>query len=347
MMGRKRDRASGFGLLPRMEARPHAGSDKVTYRYHPVGGKPINLGQDKRGAIQKVLDLNGASSDAGSITELWRAYQEMPQWHRLGDRTKLDYKAYSVKLLEVMGPVSARLIRPADIARYLRVERVDAPVRGNREIALLSNLMTVAAERGDIDVNPCKQVKRNLERPRTEAPEPAEFAAFIAWLTKQSAQRRVIALMAEFASLAGSRRIEFMALTLPQIDSEVGVIRLMRAKQHGGSKRVENITITPALADLVRRLRELPRPDGCLHLFTTRDGNPYTETGFASTWQRAMASALEDKVIARRFTFHDLRAYYTTQHKAQYDTLPDLHANSATTARVYDRSKIAVRKAIG
>ena len=56
-MGRKRDRASGFGLLPRMEARPHKGSDKVTYRYHPMGGKPINLGQDKRAAIQKVLDM--------------------------------------------------------------------------------------------------------------------------------------------------------------------------------------------------------------------------------------------------------------------------------------------------
>lgn len=102
-MGRKQERASGFGLLPRMEARPHAGSDKVTCRYHPVGSKPINLGQDKRAAIQKVLDLNGASSDAGTINELWRAYQTMPQWKRLGDRTKLDYAEYSVKLLEVMG----------------------------------------------------------------------------------------------------------------------------------------------------------------------------------------------------------------------------------------------------
>lgn len=96
----------------------------------------------------------------------------MPQWKRLGERTKLDYAEYSVKLLEVMEKVSARLIRPADVARYLRVERADAPVRANREIALLSNLMTVAVERGDIDVNPCKQVKRNLERPRTEAPGP-------------------------------------------------------------------------------------------------------------------------------------------------------------------------------
>lgn len=345
-MGRKRDRASGFGLLPRMEARPHQGSDKVTYRYHPVGGKPVNLGQDKRVAIQKVLDMNRASDDTGTVTELWRAYQAMPQWKRLSDQTKKDYTIYSVKLLEVMGKVSARIIRPADIARYLRVERAEAPVRANREIALLSNLMTVAVERGDIDVNPCKQVKRNLERPRTEAPEPAELITFIGWLQAQGGQRQVIAMMAEFAALAGSRRIEFLHLTLPQIDDKSAVIRLMRAKQHSGAKRVENVLISQAMEDLVKRLRSLPRPDGCLHVFVTRDGNPYTDTGFASTWQRAMAKAVKDKIIPRRFTFHDLRAYYTTQHKVQYGALPELHADTKTTARVYDRSRVSVRKGL-
>lgn len=46
-MRRRRERASGFGLLPRMEARPRK-DGKVTYRYPPVGGKPVNLGTDPR-----------------------------------------------------------------------------------------------------------------------------------------------------------------------------------------------------------------------------------------------------------------------------------------------------------
>lgn len=346
-MGRKRDRASGFGLLPRMEARPHKGSDKVTYRYHPVGGKPVNLGQDRRAAIQAVLDMNGATPDAGTVSELWRAYQATPQWARLGARTKDDYAAYSVKLLEVMGEVSARMIRPADIARYLRVERAEAPVRANREIALLSNLMNVAVERGDIDANPCKQVKRNKEKARTMAPEPVDLRKFLDWLGQQTPQRQVIALMAEFAALAGSRRIEFIHVTLPQIDDDGEVIRLMRAKQHDGGQRVENVVISKSMEDLVRRLRALPRPEGCLHVFVTRDGNPYTDSGFNSTWQRALVQALADKVIPRRFTFHDLRAYYTTQHKAQYGSLPELHADAKTTAKVYDRSRVSVRKGLG
>ncbi|MDM0019648.1 hypothetical protein [Variovorax saccharolyticus] len=58
-----------------------------------------------------------------------------------------------------------------------------------------------------------------------KAPEPTTFAAFIAWLTARGAQRRLIALMAEFGAMAGSRRIEFLHLTLPQIDSIAGGIR--------------------------------------------------------------------------------------------------------------------------
>lgn len=330
-----------------MEARPWSDGKTVSYRYHPIAGKPVALGTDKRAAIQKVLDMNGSGQDTGTIDELWRAYQLMPQWIRLGDRTKNDYKVYSEKLLAVMGKVSARLIRPADIARYLRVERADAPVRANREIALLSNLMNVAVERGNIDVNPCKQVKRNLERPRTEAPEPEELAAFIHWLKRQGQQREVIALMAEFAAMAGSRRIEFLHLTLPQIDDGKSVIRLMRAKQHGGSKRTENVNITPAMEGLVARLKALPRPDGCLTVFVTRNGNPYTDSGFSSNWQKIMREAIEQNIVSRRFTFHDLRAYYTTQHKAQYGTLPELHADGSTTAKVYDRTRISVRKGLG
>jgi hypothetical protein len=53
------------------------------------------------------------------------------------------------------------------------------------------------------------------------------------------------------------------------------------------------------------------------------------------------------KIIPRRFTFHDLRAYYTTQHKAQYGALPELHADSKTTAKIYDRSRVSARKGLG
>lgn len=344
-MGRRRERASGFGLLPRMEARPRK-DGKITYRYHPVGGKPVNLGTDRDEAIRKVLGVNAEAHHQGTVRELWGLYQKTQKWLDLKPRTQADYQQYSIKLLEVMGDAPAAVIRPTDIARYLRVERADAPVRGNREIALLSNLMTLAIERGEIDANPCKQVKKNSERPRTEAPEPAELQAFLEWLSRSGPARRILALMAEFAALAGSRRVEFLDLQTPQIGLQAGVIRLMRAKQHGGTKKIENILMGPAMENLAKRLLALPRPDTSLHVFINQHGNPLTDAAFTSGWQRAMVDALEEGVIQRRFTFHDLRAYYTTQFKEQHGTLPELHANTATTARVYDRSKIAKRASL-
>ena len=116
--------------------------------------------------------------------------------------------------------------------------------------------------------------------------------------------------------------------------------------ERGGKRKAERIDMSPDVTALTERLIALPRPDGCLHVFTSRDGNPYTEAAFTTLWQRIMTKAMEDKVIERRFTFHDLRAYYTTQHKDRYGGLPDIHANPATTSKVYDRSKVAKRRGL-
>lgn len=56
------------------------------------------------------------------------------------------------------------------VSRYLRIERAAAPVRANREVALLSNLIGLAIDRGEAKHNPCREVRRNEEQPRTEPP---------------------------------------------------------------------------------------------------------------------------------------------------------------------------------
>ncbi len=68
-------------------------------------------------------------------------------------------------------------------------------------------------------------------------------------------------------------------------------------------------------------------------------------------WSRVPATDLmlagnQGRRITKRFTVHGLRAYYTTQHKEKYGSLPELHANSATTARVYDRSIVVKQSSL-
>jgi len=174
------------------------------------------------------------------------------------------------------------------------------------------------------------------------------LGAFLGWIAKQTPQRRIIGLAAEYMSLSGSRRVEFLDLSWPQVDRTAGVVRTKRAKQRGKKRGevIEHVAITPRLGDLLDRLQALNRD--CLYLFPTRHNNAYTARGFKTLWQRCFADAIEAGVIAKgdRFTFHDLRAYYTTEHKLERGTLPDLHKNPATTSAIYDRSKVVKRSAL-
>ncbi|MFZ5566023.1 MAG: site-specific integrase [Pseudomonadota bacterium] len=347
-MGRKRERESAAGLLPRMEAIP--GKRATLYRYHPMGGKPINLGHDRLQACRKVLDLLGQAPDTGRLRWVWESYQQSRRFLRLAPDTQADYQQCWRAIDPVLGDMQISDITAPIVARYVRIERASAPVRANREKALLSNLFAHGIDLGVCTQNPAKHVRPNEEEPRTEAPDPALLAKFLDWVAQQTPQRRIIGLAAEYASLAGNRKVEFLPLTWPQVDRKAGEIRTIRAKQRGKKREqiVEVVSISPAMENLLERLESIRPGRDCLVIFPTRDGNAYTDRGFKTLWQRIMLAAIEAKVVpaSARFTFHDLRAYYSTQHKAIKGKLPDLHNNPETTARVYDRSKIVRRDAV-
>lgn len=342
---RHRDRQSALGLLPRMEARPRK-DGSVTYRYKPINGKPINLGQDKGAALRRVLAIAGIqSSDEGTFGRLWRLYQDRPEWKRLAESTKAQYRDNWKELAKVFEKGFVSLVKPRDIARYLRVHRAEAPIVANREVALLSNLFNLAVELGDIDRNPCKEVRRNPEEPRERLVEQKELDAFVAWALQQGPSAVVLVSMAQFAALAGNRRAEFLKLHWPQVDDEV--VRLQRAKQRGNKSKRELVCVSTALQEVIDRMRALPgySPMGAVFR-APRTGNPYSESGFKAMWARLMAKAIEEKIIEDRFTFHDLRGHYTTYFKLKFGNLPELHADPATTASVYDRTREVRRAAL-
>jgi integrase len=333
-----------------MEARPWRSGEKVTYRYHPVGGKPINLGCNRDAAIQRVWGMLNAPPDAtalrGTVNALWDTYQQTPEWRQLRERTQADYQACIRPLQRVFGKIQASAITAADIARYLRVERAAAPVRANREIALLGNLISLAIDRGEALSNPCRgrQVRRNRERPRTISPSADELQQLISFAKGKRGQARIIVGAAEFAALCGCRQAELLRLRWDEWPPEGPT--LTRAKQRRGVVKTEFVASSEALKKLRDELNALATHPQVGFVFRNREGNAYTSSGFATQWQKLKRSAIDAKIISTAFTFHDLRAFYTTQHKQRTGTLPDLHASPATTQRVYERSRIATRMAL-
>lgn len=345
-MSKTRERESGVGLLPRMEA--IVGKTVTSYRYHPVKGKPIGLGRDRAEAIRKVLDLEGRAPDTGTLRWVWTKYKASKRFLRLAEATRADYEQCWKAIDPVLGSLSMPSITAPVVARYVRVEREAAGSRANHEKALLSNLFAAGIDLGACETNPAKNVRPNETESRTEAPAAALLADFLAWVAKQTPQRRLIGLAARYASLGGSRKVEFLDLAWPQVDLDAGEIRTKRAKQRGKKRGevVDVIAISRGMRACLDELAALREPD-CLYVFPTRDGHAYTDHGFKTLWQRVMIKAIAEGIVpaASRFTFHDLRAFYVTEHKRLRGKLPDLHKNAATTAAVYDRNEEVVRRA--
>jgi integrase len=112
------------------------------------------------------------------------------------------------------------------------------------------------------------------------------------------------------------------------------------------------IGVSPELAALLARMREISGHDKTGPVFPAARGGAYRDRAFKSAWSRLMTEALDASagppvlVDGQRFHFHDLRAYYVTEHKRLRGELPDMHKDRGTTARVYDRSREVSRRAI-
>jgi integrase len=193
--------------------------------------------------------------------------------------------------------------------------------------------------------NPCRggQVRRNPERPRQNAPAAGQIEA-LARFAATRGRWALIARAARFAALTGARQAELLPLHWPAWDDDE--VRLDRAKQRKGVKLVERVASSPALAALRAELQATAADGRLGAVFGNRHGNAYTSAGFAAMWGKLMRAAVAAGVVTQRFAFHDLRSYYVTQHKALAGALPEMHASPTTTARVYERSKVARRNAL-
>ena len=172
-MGRRRERVSGMGLLPRMEA--VVGKTVTSYRYHPVQGKPIPLGRDRQAAIRRVLDLEGKAPDAGSLRWVWDKYKVSPRFVRLALATLGGLRAVLGRDRPDPRKMPIGSLRSTDIARYMRVERASAPSRANHEKALLSNPFFHGIDLGLCTDNParvgyCRTSRSRARKPRAGPP---------------------------------------------------------------------------------------------------------------------------------------------------------------------------------
>jgi integrase len=332
----RRSKNLKLGLLPRMDARPRKNGG-YTYRYLDYSRKYINLGHDREEAIRKVLQFERRAPDTGTIAELVREFMASAQFtNDLGARTQKDYLEASRHILRVFGQLQVPDVQPQHIAKYLRMERAAAPVRANREIAFLGSAFQFGIEHGLAVSSPCRQVRRNKEKPRSRCPSWADIEGVYGVAKAKGESSHVLGLMAKFAALSGRRRAEFIQMRKDDLTPDGIRVGFAKAKKNEADRK-GLIGWTPELHEIFRELETIGRQPS-IFVWTNRQGQPYTEAGFKAMWNKIMTDWLK-LPGTERFTFHDLRAYYVTVMVGRGEN-PETHANPATSRRVYDRRRV-------
>lgn len=323
-MGRRRK--NNFNLPPRMYLKHGA------YYYVSRENKWLRLSDDKSIAFSKWAEIEGETPIVdGSEKPLVGSMGALIDKYMIEIAPKKAKSTYSGNLTEaknlkiVFDKTLVLAVRPMHIAKYLDIRGIKAPIRANREISLLSHIFSYAMRWGQIDRNPCLGVAKHPEKGRDRYITDLEFDSV------KNLASELIAIVMDFAYITAMRKGDILKLRLDQITDEGIWIKQSKT----GTKQLYEWTT--GLTDAVSRAKALKRPIRALFLFSTRQGQPYSDAGFKAMWNRLQIKWAESG--GQRFTFHDIRAKSLTDAKKMGLDAQALagHASSAMTEHYIKR----------
>ncbi|MEN3333084.1 MAG: hypothetical protein V7641_2449 [Blastocatellia bacterium] len=215
-----------------------------------------------------------------------------------------------------------------------------APASVDRELQLLSRIFSLAAERGLIPTNPCKEVKLSgVGRIMTRYLAPEEEDRLLAVLA--SPRREPLRNILLIGLHTGLRRTEILTLHKSQIDLARNTIELQAHQTKG--KKFRAVPISETLRPLLVELCTNVSTSG--YLFENpKTGKPITDI------KNGWASALRDAGIAH-IRFHDIRHTFGTRAVdggAPLGAVKEVmsHADIRTTMRYVHATDEGKRKAV-
>jgi integrase len=236
-------------------------------------------------------------------------------------------------------------IRPQDIAQYRDAR--SAPVRANREIALLSHVFNMAREWGHLKgENPCRGVRKNKETPRDFYADSEVWDAVYA-----SASPELKDAM-DLNYLTGQRPAD--VLRMKDSDIREGALLVRQGK----TNKFLRILLRPndsdsQLAKVLERILARPGRKSDSHLITLPSGEPLKQWNLRLRFDSARSTAADRAIEARKkalaerikkFQFRDIRAKSASEIadvKAASELLG--HTEGDITDRVYRRVGQAVK----
>lgn len=297
--------------------------------------------------MKKHARPDGSGNMRPLIDEYVRKHRHLHKekaWHKYG-----DYAGNGFRNSDVEG------VKPTHVSNWLKVKYADKLPMQRVMRAFLSGFFQWCIDTGKIDTNPCREVKLKKPKSRSVYITDDHFARIrTALLTytyvvhKDTPKEKTITAKVQtgpmmqcffdLCYLTAQRSTDVRALTWAQIDRDAGVIHFVPSKTEDSSGAAVDWPITPEIAAVLDRVRELDGVQriGKLPVIHALDGKPYGATAVRSAWDRACERA---GLTDADYTVKDIRAKAATDAKrAGYDLdeiMAALAHTDAKTTEIY------------
>ncbi len=229
------------------------------------------------------------------------AYRESADFARLGERTKIGYRAKLRQIEIAFGDMPLDLLEDPRVTRDFldwRDSLASAPRQADYAWTVLMRVISWGRDRGLTAYRPPTRIDRLHHSDRSEKIwEPDQIAAFMAVASKPLQQALVLALE------TGQRQSDVLALPWSGYDGTWIRLRQAKSKRHNKTPRLVSIPVTRTLRAL---LDQLPRTSPVILL--NGRGRPWGANAFRKQW-----SAAARKSGITDLTFHDLRGTAVTR----------------------------------
>jgi integrase len=319
----------------------------------PPGWKPrIDLGTTVCDMYDGLKQLVATAKPLRTMSLLFDRYliESLPA---LAPRTQSDYRKYIERLRPVLNDWEPPELTAGDVFDIrATIAQASGVVQANRHASCLSAVFREAIGWRTVTVNPCLQLKRLREAPRTRYVFDHEFTGIYGIASEP------MKVMMDLATITGQREGDLLRLPNrdPAVYVEEGIVfrpgkSKRRHPRHGAiveSAKTVIVEWSPELRDVVERARKLG-PDIRKTLICNLQGEPFTESGFRSNWHRLIQTGLKGRkkrngmvdleaVLKESFTFHDLRAKSGSDAEDVQEANDRLaHDDLRTTQVVYRR----------
>ena len=288
--------------------------------------KWLRLGKSEAEMYKKLAKIADLESGKGKMSEFLVRYEQeiIPT---KAESTQQDNLREINNLKRAFGHMNPEAIKPKHIYAYMDARGKTAKVAANHEKALLSHVFSYLIRWGIVEINPCREVKKFTEKPRTRYIEDWEYQAF-----KNYAPPMIKAAM-EVAVITGLRRGDLLNLKSSDLENEKPI-----TTNKTGKKVIFKLTPDlQAAIQLAKSTRTMPS----IYLITNRKNQPYTGRGFGTTWRTYMKKAVVDGILPEPFLWNDLRSKAGSDHESGDRLLG--HQDPKTTRRHYERKPIKVQ----